>query len=147
MGYLEGKVVAVTGAGRGIGRSIALDAAKAGAKIVVADYGVTMDGSEPSSAVADEVVAEIKALGGEAVAAASDVGTMTGGGAVVEAAMDTFGRIDGAVCVAGVLTKRTDASVKIHLLGGDLELEWRQSDNHVYKTGPAREVFSGIWKN
>lgn len=53
----------------------------------------------------------------------------------------------GAVCVAGVLTKRTDASVKIHLLGGDLELEWRQSDNHVYKTGPAREVFSGIWKN
>jgi diaminopimelate epimerase len=50
-----------------------------------------------------------------------------------------------AVCVAGVLTGRTDRSVTIHLLGGDLELEWRESNNHVYKTGPAAEVFSGEW--
>jgi diaminopimelate epimerase len=51
----------------------------------------------------------------------------------------------GAVCVAGVLTGRTDRNVTIHLLGGDLEIEWRESNNHVYKTGPAAEVFSGEW--
>jgi diaminopimelate epimerase len=50
-----------------------------------------------------------------------------------------------AVAVAGVLTGRTDRTVKIHLLGGDLSIEWRERDNHVYKTGPAAEVFSGDW--
>jgi NAD(P)-dependent dehydrogenase (short-subunit alcohol dehydrogenase family) len=126
VGYLEDKVIAVTGAGRGIGRAIAIDAAKAGAKVVVADYGVSMDGSEPSSEVADAVVEEIKALGGEAVAAASNVGTMEGGAAVVEAAMDTFGGIHGAVCVAGILKERMffnmteeefDSVVNVHLKG------------------------------
>ncbi len=126
MNFLEDKVVAVTGAGRGIGRSIALDAAAAGAKVVVADYGVGMDGSEPSSDVADAVVAEIKAAGGEAIAAASDVGTMSGGQSVVEAAMDAYGRIDGAVCVAGILRERMlfnmseeefDDVIRVHLKG------------------------------
>lgn len=51
-----------------------------------------------------------------------------------------------AVCVAGVLTGRTDRKVLIHLLGGDLRLEWNEADNHVYKTGPAVEVFSGTWE-
>ena len=51
----------------------------------------------------------------------------------------------GAVAVAGVLTGRTDRKVLIHLLGGDLELEWSEEDNHVYKTGPAVEVFTGVW--
>ncbi|MFC1758342.1 diaminopimelate epimerase, partial [Planctomycetota bacterium] len=50
-----------------------------------------------------------------------------------------------AVCVAGVLTGRTDRKVNIHLLGGDLELEWNETDGHVYMTGPAEEVFSGDW--
>jgi len=50
-----------------------------------------------------------------------------------------------AVCVAGVLTERTDRKVLVHLLGGDLELEWNENDNHVYMTGPAEEVFSGEW--
>jgi diaminopimelate epimerase len=50
-----------------------------------------------------------------------------------------------AVCVAGVLTERTERQVIIHLLGGDLELEWNETDGHVYMTGPAEEVFSGDW--
>ena len=50
-----------------------------------------------------------------------------------------------AVCVAGVLTGRTDRKVTIHLLGGDLLLEWNEQDNHVYMTGPAVEVFRGVW--
>ncbi|MDX2381345.1 MAG: SDR family oxidoreductase [Acidimicrobiia bacterium] len=126
MAFLEDKVVAITGGGRGIGRCIALDAAAAGAKVVVADYGVGMDGSEPSSEIADGVVAEIRSAGGDAVAAASDVGTMEGGHAVVEAAMDNYGRIDGAVCVAGILRERMlfnmaedefDDVVRVHLKG------------------------------
>ncbi|HYN34324.1 MAG TPA: SDR family oxidoreductase [Ilumatobacteraceae bacterium] len=125
-GFLEGKIIAITGGGRGIGRCIALDAARDGAKVVVADYGVAMDGSEPSSDVADEVVAEIIAAGGEAIAAASDVGTMSGGEAIVAAAMDTWGRLDGAVCVAGILRERMlfnmseeefDDVVRVHLKG------------------------------
>ena len=50
-----------------------------------------------------------------------------------------------AVCVAGVLTEKTNRKIFVHLLGGDLELEWKESDGHVYMTGPAEEVFSGEW--
>lgn len=106
MGYLDGKVIAVTGAGRGIGRAVALDAARAGARVVVNDYGVAMDGTAPSSEVANAVVAEIEELGGEAVADAHSVTEMEGGAAIVQAAVDSFGRIDGVVCVAGILRER-----------------------------------------
>ncbi len=106
MGYLEGKVIAVTGAGRGIGRAIALDAAREGARVVVNDYGVSMDGQEPASEVADAVVAEIADLGGEAVANASSVADMSGGASIVQSAVDRFGGIDGVVCVAGILRER-----------------------------------------
>lgn len=125
-GYLQDKVVAITGAGRGIGRASALLCAAEGARVVVADYGVGMDGSEPTSEVADEVVAEIRAAGGEAVAVAGDVSTMAGGEAVVASALDTWGRIDGAVCVAGILRERMlfnmtedefDDVVRVHLKG------------------------------
>lgn len=125
-GYLQDKVIAITGAGRGIGRAVALLAASEGAKVVVADYGVSMDGAEPSSDIADEVVAEITAAGGTAIAVASDISTMEGGQAVVDAAVDTWGRIDGAVCVAGILRERMlfnmsedewDAVIRVHLKG------------------------------
>jgi len=123
---LDGKVVAVTGAGRGIGRCIAIDCAAAGAKVVVADYGVEMDGSAPTSDIADSVVAEIKAAGGEAISLGSDVSTMEGGAAVVDAGIDEWGYFDGVVCVAGILRERMlfnmteeewDDVLRVHLKG------------------------------
>jgi NAD(P)-dependent dehydrogenase (short-subunit alcohol dehydrogenase family) len=125
-GFLKDKVVAITGGGRGIGRAVALLAAQEGAKVIVADYGVAADGSEPSSEVADEVVAEIAAAGGEALAIAGDVSTMAGGQAIVDLAMEKYGRIDGVVCVAGILRERMlfnmteeefDDVVRVHTKG------------------------------
>ena len=104
--FLHGKVVAVTGAGRGIGRAVALACAAEGARVVVNDYGVGIEGGDPTSEVADGVVKEIQAAGGEAVAVADDVSTMAGGERVVRVAVDTWGRLDGAVCVAGILRER-----------------------------------------
>src|SRR3954465_11169449 len=106
MGALEGKVVAVTGAGRGIGRAVAEFCAGEGASVVVNDYGVSIDGNEPTSEVADEVVDSIRAGGGNAVANASSVTTMEGGASIVQRPLDTFGRIDGVVTVAGILRER-----------------------------------------
>lgn len=125
-GYLEGKSIAITGAGRGIGRAVALLAAAEGAKVVVADYGVSMSGEDPSSEVADAVVAEIVAAGGEAVAVADTVTTMEGGERIVQTAIDSFGKIDGVVTVAGNLRERMffnmsedewDSVVETHLKG------------------------------
>ncbi|UNO41409.1 SDR family oxidoreductase [Streptomyces sp. MST-110588] len=104
--FLAGKVVAVTGAGRGIGRAVALACAGQGAKVVVNDYGVSIEGAEPSGEVAQTVVKEIEAAGGEAVAAVDDVSTMAGGQRIVDTALNRYGRIDGAVCVAGILRER-----------------------------------------
>ena len=126
MGYLDHKTIAVTGAGRGIGRAVACACAAAGANVVVNDYGVRIDGQDPTSEVADAVVAEIISAGGRAVAVADSVTSMEGGQRIVHTAVDTFGRIDGVVCVAGILRERMlfnmseeefDSVVETHLKG------------------------------
>src|SRR6516165_5318417 len=104
-GFLEGKVVAVTGGGGGIGRAVALSAAE-GAKVLVADYGVGMAGEDPSSEVADAVVTEITDAGGEALAVADDISKMQSGERLIATAVEKFGRIDGVVAVAGILRER-----------------------------------------
>jgi NAD(P)-dependent dehydrogenase (short-subunit alcohol dehydrogenase family) len=125
-GHLAGKNIAVTGAGNGIGRGIALACAAEGANVVVADYGVTMDGSDPSSEVADVVVDEIRAAGGTATAVAGDVSEMAVGQRIVDTAVQNWGTIDGVVCVAGIVRERMlfnmseeefDHVVSVHLKG------------------------------
>jgi NAD(P)-dependent dehydrogenase (short-subunit alcohol dehydrogenase family) len=125
--HLEGQSIVVTGGGRGIGRAIALAAADAGARVVVADYGGAVDRNEAgSSEAADEVVAEITQAGGEAVAAAEDISTMKGGRAVVDAAIDSFGQLDAMVCSAGITAlkylwdleeQEWDDVINVHLKG------------------------------
>lgn len=123
---LEDRVAVVTGAGRGIGRGVAILMASHGAKVAVADYGVSGDGSEPSSEPANEVVAEITAAGGTAIAVADTVATMEGGKRIVQSAIDKWGRIDILVTCAGILRDRMifnmneeewDAVIATHLKG------------------------------
>lgn len=106
MGALQGKTVAITGAGRGIGRAIALHSAAEGANVVVADYGVGLDGTSPKSEVASAVVREIEQLGGSAIAVSESVTSMAGAQAIVRSAVEAFGGLDGVVCCAGVLRHR-----------------------------------------
>src|SRR6185503_16229121 len=98
-----GKVAVVTGAGRGIGRGVALTLADQGAKVVVNDFGVAVDGREPTSGPAFEVVDAIKHAGGEAVANSDSVASWDGGAKIIRQAVDTFGRIDILVTCAGIL--------------------------------------------
>ena len=125
-GFLKDKAVVVTGAGNGIGRAVAIGCAAEGAKVVVADYGVGLDGEDPKSEVADAVVDEIGRAGGEAVAVAEDVSKWEGGERIVNTCVERFCRIDGAVCVAGILRERMlfnmseeewDAVIAVHLKG------------------------------
>ncbi|MBT7085488.1 MAG: SDR family oxidoreductase [Desulfobacterales bacterium] len=107
----DGKVAIVTGAGGGLGRSHALTLASKGAKVVVNDLGGTMDGSGSGSAMADKVVDEIKASGGEAVANYDGVDTVEGGKNIVKTAIDAFGKVDILINNAGILRDKTFAKM------------------------------------
>ena len=101
---LEGKVVVVTGAGRGVGRGIALECASQGARVVVNDLGGGPSGGGGDPALAESVAAEIRAAGGEAVADGHSVADWDAAQRIVQRAMDTWGRIDGVVNNAGILS-------------------------------------------
>ncbi|MDB5448319.1 MAG: 3-hydroxyacyl-CoA dehydrogenase [Phenylobacterium sp.] len=103
MGALEGKVVAVTGSGRGIGRAIALLCAQEGAKLLINDYGGSAGGEGADIGPAQEVVNEIKAAGGEAYANTASIAEPAGAASIVEDAVKAFGRIDAVVNNAGFL--------------------------------------------
>ena len=122
----DGKVAIITGAGGGLGRQHALLLAKRGALVVINDLGGAVDGSGSDASAAQRVVDEIKALGGEAVADHNSVATPEGGAAIVQTAIDTFGKVDIVVNNAGILRDKsfhnltpdlTNAVLDVHLKG------------------------------
>lgn len=122
----DGKVAIVTGAGNGLGRSHALQFAERGAKVVVNDLGGAVDGSGGSSEAAEQVVAEIKEAGGEAIANGSSVSDRTGAEKLIQDAIDAYGRVDILVNNAGILRDKTFKKmtlddfhivVDVHLMG------------------------------
>ncbi len=126
MKLVEGRVVVVTGAGRGIGRAHALAFAAEGARVVVNDLGAALDGRGGEAGPAQQVVDEIRAAGGEAVANTDDVASWEGAASLVSTAVDAFGGLDVLVNNAGFLRDRMlvnlaedewDAVVRVHLKG------------------------------
>jgi NAD(P)-dependent dehydrogenase (short-subunit alcohol dehydrogenase family) len=106
MGLLDGKVVLVTGGGRGIGRECAIIAARQGAKVVVNDLGAALNGEGADVGPAQEVANIIKAAGGEAVANTESVTELRAVGHMVQQAMDTFGALNAVINPAGILRDR-----------------------------------------
>ncbi|UCG03360.1 MAG: SDR family NAD(P)-dependent oxidoreductase [Candidatus Heimdallarchaeota archaeon] len=126
MGLLNGRVVVITGAGRGIGRAHALRFSREGAKVVVNDLGTSLNGSGVSTSIADQVVKKITTEGGEAIANYDDVASMNGGQNIINSALDNYGRIDVLVNNAGILRDKTllkmeedmwDSVINVHLKG------------------------------
>jgi NAD(P)-dependent dehydrogenase (short-subunit alcohol dehydrogenase family) len=122
----DGRVAVITGAGRGLGRDYALMLASKGAKVIVNDLGGAMSGDGTDGTVAEQVVAEIRSAGGEAVASSDSVATQEGGQAIIDAAMDHFGRIDILIHNAGnvryggldeISHEDFKAVVDVHLMG------------------------------
>ncbi|HKV56330.1 MAG TPA: SDR family NAD(P)-dependent oxidoreductase [Candidatus Binataceae bacterium] len=125
-GHLEGKVAAVTGGGRGIGREVSKALARQGAAVVVNDLGVTVAGQKETVSPADDAAKEIKAAGGNASSNHMDISTPEGGEGLVNQAIKDFGKLDILVNVAGILRDRMifnmtieewDAVVRVHLRG------------------------------
>jgi NAD(P)-dependent dehydrogenase (short-subunit alcohol dehydrogenase family) len=126
MGMLEGKVAVITGAGRGIGRGEALLFAEEGARVVVNDLGGEWDGSGADTRAASQVVDEIAAAGGQAVAHFQDISEEAGAASLIQTAVDSFGRLDAVVNNAGIIRDKMvfnmtvedwDAVMKVHLRG------------------------------
>jgi len=161
----EGRVVLVTGAGRGIGREYALMLAEHGARVIVNDLGGNLDGTGADASPAQKVVEEIRTRGGEAVADGHDVSDWDGARAMIERAIESFGRLDVLINNAGILRDRMlvnmeeaewDAVIKVHLKGTfaptrHAAVYWREQ---VKKTGAqinARVInttsVSGIYGN
>src|SRR3954471_18628570 len=133
MGALDGRVAIITGAGRGIGREHALLFAAEGAKVVVNDLGGAADGSGGDQTPAEQVVSEIKGMGGEAVANGDNVADWEGGQRLVNVAIEAFGDLDILVNNAGILRDRVlvnmteqewDDVVKVHLKGHFVPTRW-----------------------
>jgi NAD(P)-dependent dehydrogenase (short-subunit alcohol dehydrogenase family) len=123
---LDGRVAIVTGAGRGIGRAHALELARHGARVVVNDLGVALDGHADSDSPAQMVVREIADLGGEAVSNHEDVADSAGAQSLIRSALDAYGRLDVLVNNAGIIRDRMlvnlsdddwDAVIRVHLRG------------------------------
>ncbi|MEA3077206.1 MAG: hypothetical protein QOF60_2114 [Actinomycetota bacterium] len=133
MGALEGRVAIITGAGRGIGREHALLFAEEGAKVVVNDLGGAIDGSGDDRSPAQQVVDEIKAMGGEAVANGDNIADWEGGQRLINTAVETFGDLHVLVNNAGILRDRVlvnmteeewDAVIHVHLKGHFVPSRW-----------------------
>ncbi|MFG2885120.1 SDR family oxidoreductase [Streptomyces sp. NPDC048297] len=152
-GLCTGRVAVVTGAGRGLGRAHALAFAAEGASVVVNDLGVGLDGTGAAVGPAQQVVDEIRALGGEAVAHGGDIATSEGAASLVATALDAFGRLDTLVNNAGFLRDRMlvnldeddwDAVMRVHLKGHFLPLKhacahWR-AEAKAGRTPEARVI-------
>ena len=132
-GICEGRVAIVTGAGRGIGREHALALARQGAKIVVNDLGGEIDGTGGDPSAAQQVVAEIKGMGGDAIANGDSVSSWEGAQRMVNMAVETFGKLDILVNNAGILRDRVlvnmteeewDAVIDVHLKGTFAPSRW-----------------------
>jgi len=145
----DGRVAVITGAGRGLGREYALLLASRGARIVVNDIGGSMSGEGRDAGPAEQVVGEIKALGGDAVASIDSVATHEGGKAIIEKAIDTYGRIDILIHNAGNVRYGSleeipladfEAVVNVHLMGGFHVV--RAAFPHMSKAGYGRVVLT-----
>jgi NAD(P)-dependent dehydrogenase (short-subunit alcohol dehydrogenase family) len=161
----EGRVVVITGAGRGIGRGEALEFARSGAKVVVNDLGGEMDGLGSSPGPAHDVVEEIRAMGGEAIENSDDVSDEAGAARLIKAALDEWGRLDVLVNNAGILRDRMltnmtvdewDAVIKVHLRGTFLPshiaaAHWRErskageeNDARIINTSSASGIYGNV---
>ena len=161
----EGRIVIVTGAGRGIGRAHALEFAKHGAKVVVNDLGSDVDGTGSSQGPAGEVVDLIRSAGGEAVANGDDVSDWQGAQNVINTAISTFGGLDVVVNNAGILRDRMlvnmtdvewDSVIRVHLRGTFAMTRWaanywretskagQSNDARVINTASASGIYGNV---
>ena len=164
-GICDGRVVIITGAGRGIGKAHALEFARQGAKVVVNDIGAEVDGTGSSTGPAGEVVDEIRAMGGEAVANGDDVSDWEGAQRLINTAIETFSTLDVLVNNAGILRDRMlinmtdaewDAVIRVHLRGTFAPTRWaanywrerskagQENDARIINTASASGIFGNV---